>query len=249
MSAVGLADPLTVLGGMPFLDDTFAAARLLAAVAAVRHVAAEHNGGAEEITGQQVTGWLDPEHVFMLRPDAPPMPAKPLVNEQHTMIKATIGDLARLMPTWAPLLKLPVVFSLLSPARGAVSASSRLWPQQVLLAAEAFGDRLELREQVIHELCHQWLYLVEELWALETTAAANLTLPSGTADRSAAEVLGAAHVVAALTRLYRADPVPLAGRLAQLAVYGAGCLDLLTELDHDLTDAGRFLARRLEEAL
>lgn len=107
----------------------------------------------------------------------------------------------------------------------------------------------ELREQVVHELSHQWLYLIEELWALEIHGARHTTLPSGTADRAPAEVLGAAHVAAALIRMYRASTTAPAARLARLADYGSGCLELLGVLDNDLTDAGHSVARRLKEAL
>jgi hypothetical protein len=249
VSVTATADPVTALGGIPFLDDTFAARRLLIEVAAVRHVDAEHQGLTGGITDSEIMVWLEPARLPALLPDAPPMPAQPVSADQQQMIEATLAGLTRLIPEWVPLLHLPVEFSLLSPANGAVSASSRQWPQQVLLADEAFGTTVELREQVVHELCHQWLYLIEELWALEVPHPRAMTLPSGTADRSAAEVLGAAHVAAALTRMYRTDTSAPTRRLSQLAEYGAGCLNLLTDLEHDLTDAGRTVARRLEEAL
>lgn len=251
MSAA-LADPMTVLGGMPFLDESFAASRLLAGVAAVRHVEAERGGLAQGITDAQVMVWLDPDRVRLLRPlpsHVPPMPATPLSDVRRRMIADVVAGVDALIPSWSPLVGLPVVFSLLSPANGAISASSRRWPQQVLLADEAFVSPVELREQVVHELCHQWLYLIEELWALEITGAQPATLPSGTADRTPAEVLGATHVAAALIRMYRADTSAPAGRLARLTDYGAGCLELLAGLENDLTDAGNRVARRLKEAL
>ncbi len=248
MSAA-LADPITVLGGMPFLDDDFASARLLAGVAAVRHVEGERLGNAERITDAEVSAWLDPARVLLLHRASGPMPAATLTSMRQQMIADILAELAELIPGWAPLVGLPVVFSLLSPSNGAISASSRMWPQQVLLADEAFATHVELREQVVHELSHQWLYLIEELWALQAPGARHATLPSGTAHRTPAEVLGAAHVAAALTRMYRASATAPPGRQARLADYGSGCLELLSRLNNHLTDAGHSVARRLKEAL
>ena len=112
------------------------------------------------------------------------------------------------MPAWAPLLSLPVRYARLHPDGGAISASSRDWPQHVLLADDAFASDAELREQLVHELAHQWLYLIEDIWPLDRPGAARLTLPSGTRDRAPAEVLGAAHVAAALTRMYASGRRP-----------------------------------------
>jgi hypothetical protein len=55
-----LAGPVTVLGGLPFLDDAFASRRLLAAVAAVRHVRAERAGMGDRITDAEAEAWLAP---------------------------------------------------------------------------------------------------------------------------------------------------------------------------------------------
>lgn len=248
MSAA-LADPITVLGGMPFIDDSFASARLLAAVAAVRHVEGERTGNADGITDAEIAGWLDPARALLLRGPTGKIPAETLTDRRQRMITDILAELAELIPYWAPLVGLPVVFSLLSPSNGAISASSRMWPQQVLIADEAFASPVELREQVVHELSHQWLYLIEELWALEIPSARHVTLPSGTAERTPAEVLGAAHVAAALIRMYRASTTTPAARLDRLADYASGCVELLGALNNDLTDAGHSVAWRVREAL
>ena len=75
------------------------------------------------------------------------------------------------------------------------------------------------------------------------------TLPSGTARRSPAEVLGAAHVAVALLRMYGGAVPPPPARIEHLRGYGAGCLQLLDGRPDDLTEAGREIARRLKEAL
>jgi hypothetical protein len=119
----------------------------------------------------------------------------------------------------------------------------------VLLADEAFTTSRELREQIIHELAHQWLYLIEDIWPIEKTGARTVTLPSGTRDRSPAEVLGAAHVAAVLIRMYRAESTPwAAARTQTLTSYGLGCLELAANIPSQLTGTGHLIAQRLKEA-
>jgi hypothetical protein len=244
-----LALPISLLDGCPFLDDGFADRRLLAAVAAIRHVEGEHTGLASGIIKAEAEAWLAPARAFMLR-GTQQIPAQPLAPQRLRLIKDVLSELATVVPAWRLLLELPVRYALLDTANGAISASSRAWPQHILLADEAFSNPAELREQVLHELTHQWLYLVQEVWALQSPGAGTFTLPSGTAGRQPAEVLGAALVAATLLRLYRANPGQQpAERLGRLSIYGAGCLALLADRDEELTDAGRQIARRLKEAL
>lgn len=252
MTTTSIRTSLAVLDGLPFVDDAFSSTRLLAIAAAVRHVDAERRGLAEGIGADagQIDVWLAPSRAFMLNAGSTPMPALPLASTRKQLITDVLAGLAADLPPWASLLRLPVRYALLHPAGGAISASSRDWPQHVLLAEEAFATSRELREQLIHELAHQWLYLIEDIWPLERPAAATVTLPSGTRDRTPAEVLGAAHVAAALLRLYRPAATPwAASRARDLAAYGTGCLELAGTLSSDLTEAGHRIAQRLKEAL
>ncbi|MFF0520994.1 aKG-HExxH-type peptide beta-hydroxylase [Actinomadura nitritigenes] len=244
--AITCTDPLADLGGLPFVDDGFRSRRLLAAAAAARHVLAERQGRTRGLSERTLEGWLAPARALTLV-DGPAMPARPLTRIQRGQVAQARAGLAAAVPAWRPLLDLPVRYALLDPDGGAISASSKAWPQHVLLARAAFDSPLEVREQLLHETAHQWLYLIEEVWRLQRPGAARRTLPSGTADRSPAEVLGAAHVATALTRMYRACGDAPPGRLAHLAVYRAGCLDLLDRAAADLTDIGRAFVRRLQE--
>lgn len=244
-----LEAPTVLLHGMPFLDDAFAGRRLLAAVAAARHVQGGWLGLADGLADGELEAWLAPARAFVLRQDSPPMPAAPLTTARRSSIAAALAGLTAGIPPWELLLRLPVRFALLQPANGAISASSRAWPQHVLLSAEAFATSRELSEQLVHELCHQWLYLIEEVWPLEAPGAAPATLPSGTTDRSPAEILGAAHVAAALIRMYGCAVPEPPGRIQHLRDYGTGCLQLLDTRTDDLTEAGRAIAGRLKEAM
>ena len=236
------------LHGMPFLDDEFAGRRLLAIVAAARHGAAARQGLGGGVPRGQAEVWLAPARAYLVNAGPTPMPAQPLRAARKQQVADVLTALAVGMSAWAPLLSLPVRYARLYPDGGAISASSRDWPQHVLLADEAFASDGELREQLLHELAHQWLYLIEDIWPLDRPGAVRLTLPSGTRGRAPAEVLGAAHVAAVLCRMYAMTGGPGArARISALTAYGKGCLDLAQAAD--LTEAGTTIAKRLKEAL
>ncbi|HEX3960640.1 MAG TPA: HEXXH motif-containing putative peptide modification protein [Trebonia sp.] len=250
MTAQVRAPALGDLHGMPFLDDEFAGRRLLAIIAAARHGTAQRQELAGGLSREQAEAWLAPARAYLVNAGPTPMPAQPLRSARRQQVTDVLGRLAAGMPAWELLLRLPVRYARLHPAGGAISASSRDWPQHVLLADEAFASDAELREQLVHELAHQWLYLIEGIWPLDRPGSARLTLPSGTNGRAPAEVLGAAHVAAALIRMYAAAGGPGASsRICTLTAYGKGCLDVAQAASPDLTEAGTMIAQRLKEAL
>jgi len=249
VTGTALVPALGDLHGVPFLDDGFASRRLLAVIAAARYEAAASQGLGGSVPRRQAEAWLSPARAYLVNAGPSPMPAQPLRAARKQQLAGVLAGLAGSMPGWAPLLSLPVRYARLHPDGGAISASSRDWPQHVLLADAAFTSDAELREQLLHELAHQWLYLVEDIWPLDLPGAARLTLPSGTGDRAPAEVLGAAHVAAALCRMYAACGGPGAGeRASALTAYGRGCLELAQAASADLTEAGNTIAQRLKEA-
>ena len=237
------------LQGLPFLDDVFATTRLLALTAAVRHCTAGHRGIETGITDDGIEAWLAPSRAYLLSTGYGQIPALPLPSRASQQVKDTLAALAQTMPPWRTLLALPVRYASLFPPNGAISASSTAWPQHVLLADDAFATSRELREQLVHELAHQWLYLIAAIWPLDQPAAPLLTLPSGTRGRTPAEVIGAAHVAAALLRLYqRDDDLHARQRAEALISYGTGCLELAASAAGDLTPTGTLIAQRLKEA-
>jgi hypothetical protein len=249
MTVAVVAPRLADLVGLPFLDDGFAALRLLALTAAVRYTDARRRGLAGDTPAERAEQWLGPARAFMLSTSSTPLPARPLTTARRKQVTSTLATLTAGMPPWRALLALPVRYARLYPAHGAISASSRDWPQHVLLTDAAFATGRELAEQVMHELAHQWLYLIEDIWPVQRPGAATLTLPSGTRDRSPAEVLGAAHVAAVLIRWYRqAGSRWAADRVRALTTYGVGCLDLASAAGRDLTETGTLIAQRLMEA-
>lgn len=245
MTGAAAAPVLADVGGLPFLDASFRWRRLLAITAAVRISAARQRDLPGSAGADDAEAWLAPGRALLLRSAQVAMPALPLTDGQLARVRDAAALIGERVSWWAPLALLPVEYVLLHPAKGAISASSRNWPQHVLLAPEAFASGAELLEQSLHELSHQWLYLIEGIWPLELPAAPPVTLPSGTPGRSPAEVLGAAHVAAVLIRLYQAGH-GTSQRRAQLAGYGTACLELACGTA-SLTETGQAVAQRLKE--
>ncbi|MFJ4623634.1 aKG-HExxH-type peptide beta-hydroxylase [Streptomyces sp. NPDC088812] len=240
-------------GGWPFLDDEHAPQRLLTAVACVR--LARRDGPHPAPRPDALAAVLTPGEALRIRAlDLPrPLPAGTLAPHQRAAVSAAVDLIARLIPAWAPLLRsLPLTYLPMPAGRSSISASCFAWPQHILLSGAAFTDPAILAEQALHETCHQWLYLCEELAPLQQPGCTQrVTLPSGTSGRSPAELLGAAHVTRGLARLWPLLDVPgpvRDRRLAHLTAYTRGCLDLVAANRPFLTADGHALADRILEA-
>ncbi|MET7487662.1 HEXXH motif-containing putative peptide modification protein [Streptomyces sp. NPDC005538] len=240
-------------GGWPFLDDDHAPQRILTAVACVR--LARRDGPHPTPRPDDLAAVLDPGEALRIRAlDLPrPLPAGTLTPEQQTAIRATVDIIAHVIPPWAPLLRaLPLTYLPMPAGRAGVSASCFAWPQHILFAEAAFDDPAVLAEQTLHETFHQWLYLCEELTPLQQPGCTQrVTLPSGTSNRSPAELLGAAHVTCGLARLWPLLDVPRPvrdRRLAHLSAYTRSCRDLIADNRPYFTADGHALADRILEA-
>ena len=240
------------VGGFPFIDPDFRPARLLAAAACCRWARA--NPGSRTPSQRDLQSVLDPERATEIRQLdlARELSFGQLSADQQRQVGETRSAIVTWLPRWADLITLPFTFVALEHS-AAISSSNFAWPQHIFLAPTAFARPATLAEQITHETSHQWLYLVEELWPLQVDdPGTRFTLPSGTADRSPSELLGASHVVVNLSRLWAAMPVDdddRRSRLEHLRRYGAGCADLLAEARTLLTDDGQALAHRLTEEL
>lgn len=219
-------DHVALFGGVPLANPAFQHARLLAATSVVRAAEAERNGvavsGDDLFHPQQITG-VRQQTLRQEIPSHDPSPG------QLDAIDEALDLLERSLPHVAPLLEIPIRFRILSDSP-AISASSFAWPQHVFLGADAFESPEQLTEQLTHELCHCWLYFMEEVAPVHTSSERVLRLPSGTSNRDAAEVLGALHVAVALQRLWAGlpvDPAPREDRVRALRSYADGCIELL----------------------
>ncbi|MEW1550531.1 aKG-HExxH-type peptide beta-hydroxylase [Streptomyces tsukubensis] len=247
MSTFHLAD-VRCLSGVPFVHAKFAARLLASGVVAVRQMHGRTLRAPGLPDEDDVQAWLQPAVAVKTRPGCTPIPSRPLPQGKDARVALAVERICRFVPQWKGLMRLPVVYHLLEQGSRSLSASSYLWPQQILLSEAAFESDEVLADLVLHEMCHQWLYLIEELWPFDKPGARRVTLPSGTENRAPREVIGAAHVAAVTVHLHRATGMP-GTRTARFTEYGKGCVALLDRVNDDLTPAGRIIAHDLKEAL
>jgi HEXXH motif-containing protein len=230
---------------LPFLDECREPNRLVAAGVATRYWRA---GSNPPRPASDVKYWTDPVVACDLIA-GPPSHLSQVTGAQRTMISDAIRSATAVKPQWRDHFELPIRFLLLPADSKAISASAPHWPQHIMLSRAAFESADELREQVVHEFCHQWMYLLEEVCPLERESSSrDLVLPSGTSERSPREVLGAAHVGLALIDMYSTNR-GTHDHLDTLRTYVRGCLDVADSIEDLLTDEGVQLSRRMRRRL
>ncbi|MGV9679182.1 aKG-HExxH-type peptide beta-hydroxylase [Nocardia sp. NPDC003482] len=233
---------------VPFLDTPCNTGPLIAAVIASRcwTLKRQEIGDLPEHTDLEF--WLRPLTGCRARSNSVGPELPECTDRQHEQIGDALRFVIDTKPHWASFFQLPVRFLQLPTDSRAISSSAPHWPQHIMLAPAAFASDEELREQVVHEFCHQWLYLLEEVCPLEKAEAArDLTLPSGTTERSAREVIGAAHVGLALADLY--DDCGQPHQAAILRGYATDCLTVLDEHAADLlTDEAVQIIQRMRRS-
>lgn len=238
----------TEFAGFPFLDAGFDRDRALVAVACVRW---RRLTGRDDASPDDLRRMLVPEIAARVRHlDLDLLVSSfSLDGSAHRRIRTALTTIAVTVAEWAPLLAVPWRYRGLDPTRGAIGASTFAWPQHTFLSHRAFTSDEELVEQIVHELCHGWLYLLEELSPLEHPGCTRqVILPSGTAERGVSELLGAIHVVVNLRRLWqrlRTSESLREARLTHLDAYLAQALRLLPDTYPCMTAEGSLLAARL----
>lgn len=237
----------SLLGGMPFLDPKFRPQALLTAVACVRR----HRDSLREGEPRALVDYLDPVvatgvYDRLLRRQSGFRVRLPDGATSQRIAAASV-EIAALHPEWSPLLGIPLAFHLTD--RDVIGSSSASRPQVVALGSAAFASDDELREQVLHETAHVWLYMVEELWLLHDEARpGSFALPSGVQGKTGTGVLHAAFVAAVLTTFYATLGAGWRPRVEFLKGYLAGCLASL-EGYQGLTDVGLEVHQSLFETL
>lgn len=243
--------------GYPFLNRRFNAQRLMAAVSASRL----HRFGLP-LTPQHCRDVLSPAIESSFAASGRGFIRFSPASDSHLAdISDALASLRSFELAWQPLLDIPVRYGLLTDSQ-AISCSSPGYPQHIFLSPAAFDDRSELREQLLHEFCHVWLYLLQEVVRLVEMPDESFTLPSGTANRNAEEVFGAAHVACTLCIYYcglsRSATAPgsdvrmlrelSARRLEQLRPYAVGCIAILHALrvQQSMTPEGERLLSQME---
>src|SRR3954468_5205114 len=187
-----MADGLTLkylFAGIPFVDDEFDVRVFLTAVACARR----HRGG--ERVDIPLISYLEPRQataVFdavLARQTA--QPGRQPSPRQLQLAAAAADYVVRCRPAWSSLLQLPIEIRIIDGPIFGFSSASR--PQHVFINARAWKSIEELREQLLHETAHLWVYMIEELWPLhEANDARTYQLPSGVGGKTASAVLNAA---------------------------------------------------------
>ncbi|MEM9663155.1 MAG: HEXXH motif-containing putative peptide modification protein [Planctomycetota bacterium] len=229
--------------GMPMVQFDYPYDRLLAASAAFRVVryAKFHDAAAD------TSHTLDPLKIEEYTSTKCPYPL--LDADFLSNVPDALRDITTTVSEWVAPFALPVVYRHY-PVENGDAASCAAWPQQIAFGPSTFRSPQRLRENLIHEFCHQWHYILQEIVPFDRYPEfpRDLVLPSGTRGRTASEVIGALHVSVALavwrTRRGRQNDV------APLRAYAQGCVDVLGQNDERLTPLGRsmmsFLERRME---
>ena len=233
----------TLFGGVPFLDLSFDTHKMMSAVACSRAWRVL-GGEVEQLAIKNLPVLLVPSVARRLRLNEGvdvSLQSQSLTVDQERQIERALAYVVRIVPHWKPLLNLPLTLRSIYKSK-AISCSSYAYPQHIFLSPGAFTSDIELREQLLHEISHNWLYLIEELWPLHRPEyVERFQLPSGTPNRNASEVLGAAYVAAVLLDWYAAQASLSISveRSAYLRRYLVGCLSLLNTIRYSHLTPGR----------
>lgn len=230
---------IEVFGGLPFLDSGFKGDLLCQTIAGVRQRLAPHFMGVRPEDGTPLQHWLMPEGAQVLR-EAMGIECDLLPNEMTEEDAAKVHQsrtrVVDLVPSWSDLIWLPMSFHE-TDRPGVESCSCYAQPQRTYLSREVLdGDAVRLDECIVHEACHNWMYMLEELEPFHDHAAQPMfVLPSGTGNRNPTEVIGACHVVLTLIAFYK--QVPGEGsrhRRMNLQRYASGCVEMLNSMGDDV---------------
>jgi hypothetical protein len=152
------------------------------------------------------------------------------------------------VPKWNALLAVDVEV-LSSDSAAFIGSSNASIPQTIVLGKTAWHTDEELREQLLHEIAHIWLYMIEELWPLHYPASGQrYTLPSGTAGKTITGVLNAGFVAQVLCEWYSSHAGDSYQRRAsELKNYCVSCVELLQDCN-DLTSVGEEIYHAIRSA-
>lgn len=241
----------TNFGGIPFLDEEFQPQRVLAAVATLRiqrlkGKLCDLSAQFDKANPQQVLTPAYARQIYKCEPKDIGLHCKKPSPTELQKIRQAESTIISVCPTWKPLVSLPIEFLKLTDSTHGISASVDVLPQHIFLSDQAFITDDELCEQILHELCHNWMYLISEVWKLHWTGTkVYVTLPSGTSEITPSKLLGSMHVVTVLIKFYDARKLFIGKPGRDLTGYRSGCAELISAIENCFTDAGREVASRL----
>lgn len=238
----------SLFGGIPFLDQEFRVADFLTAVAVARRERARRSGMALE----PLENYLQPFTARAVYDSTlmrnPLNLGRTLTASEANLVSRSVALIAHEMHLFTPLITIPLD-TRRSKDELIIGYSNASRPQTIFLGPLSWTSLVEMREQVLHEIAHVWLYMIEELWPLHKAGnTQTFTLPSGVRNKSATGVLNAAFVAAVLAKFYRSMGVAWIVRSRDLTVYLEGCLNCMSGFN-ELTHIGREVRVRLGESL
>lgn len=218
-----------LFGGIPFLDPEFQTVQFLTAVAVVRRNRDKQNN----MISDKLNEYLSPmraTHVYnQILGREGEIAGKALTNSEKNLVKDAINSIIAVMPLWSGLLTLPLEIRR-TEDKLVIGYSNASRPQIIMLGPLSWQSEDELREQLLHEIAHIWLYMVEELWALHQDENPGFfTLPSGISGKTGTGVLNASFVAATLLKFYDELSEGWVDRKLKLGAYLSGCLDELKD--------------------
>lgn len=246
---------LDVFGGLPFLDDGFRSDLMCQTIVGLREKFASKYIDSNEGSGVPRSHWLMPEGGQALREsmgiecDLVPLE---MGEADSKKVHASRSRIAQMVRHWGDLIWLPMSFHEMA-RPGVESCSCYAQPQRTYLSRQILdGDRVRLDECIVHEACHNWMYMLEELEPFHDPAGTPLfVLPSGTGNRNPTEVIGACHVALTLIELYKQVPGEMSKhRRMNLQRYASGCVETLVGMGENiLRPSGIEVRQRLAEHL
>jgi hypothetical protein len=233
-----------LFGGLPFISEEFNVTGFLTSVACARSKWNRVIGNSDFDLVEFLNPGLAIDIYFKLLSKIKPDLDQNLSAKDLSRIDDSISSIGRLMPNWRKYFQIEYKFYKIRDKR-IIGFSSASKPQHIYLGDQSWVDNEELTEQVLHEIAHVWLYMVEELWAFHENNKVKLyTLPSGTSHKTATGVLNACFVACVLSKFYSNK-----GNIKRHEVlinYANSAISILNK-SRELTFIGKEIRRTLQE--
>lgn len=215
--------------GIPFVDDTFRSSKLLTIVATLRRTTDEGKRPLAEYLNPGIACSIYARKQNIATQE---FSYTTISREEALAIESALTDISSAIPSWGPLLRVPIHYSKLTSCQ--LSLTNPLLPQKVFLGENAIADNFTLIETLVHELSHVWMGFICELFDFQYRDRTELyTLPSGTPGKDLRGLMFASTFAASVLRYYelamraRGANDRMLRRVDRLTHYFSGTMDSL----------------------
>lgn len=217
---------IDVVGGIPFIDNSFKPEKLLGALSVHRAKIYGFSNASIEELGELIHPIFAIKFAHLHYPDHPPIESKPLDVNEQVILHKTIKSIIFKVPEWKVLIDGPFIYFQLI-GNVFYSLTNPVIPQAIF-SLEALKSEENLAESLVHELAHTWLGLINEIAPLADPKYEEVfTLPSGTKDKSTLGTLLAAHFAGAALNYHKKSNSMNISRISFLVEYLNGCINIL----------------------